>query len=194
MVKKTSEKILKKVTSILDRIDEKKVEDFLSEIIKSKTIFVVGAGRSGLVARAFAMRLMHLGFSVYIVGDTVTPSLKKNDLMIAVSGSGKTISVVSSIRTAILHQGRVISITANKNSELAKKSKVYVEMETSINSKNKEKDYTVSQLSGVSVTLTPLGTVFELSSLVFCDAIIAELMTRIGKTESDMKKHHANIE
>ncbi len=36
-------------------------------------IFVTGLGRTGLMARGFAMRLMHLGRRVYHVGDVITP-------------------------------------------------------------------------------------------------------------------------
>jgi 6-phospho-3-hexuloisomerase len=39
-----------------------------------------------------------------------------------------------------------------------------------------------------------LGTLFEVSVLIILDALIAELMTRLKKSESDLKKRHATIE
>ena len=39
------------------------------------------------------MRLMHLGFNVYVVGETVTPAVETDDLLIVISGSGETKSI-----------------------------------------------------------------------------------------------------
>ncbi|MBU1119363.1 6-phospho-3-hexuloisomerase [Patescibacteria group bacterium] len=194
MIKKTGKEIINKVASIINDLDEEQVDTFVDEIVKSRTIFVIGAGRSGLVARAFAMRLMHLGFSVYVVGDTVTPSLRPGDLLVAISGSGETASVVSSIITAREHKARVIAITGQEESTVAKGAGVFVKIQTVVRKEKKDRDYTANQLSGATATLTPLGTVFELSSLIFCDSVIAELMKIMGTTESEMKRQHANIE
>lgn len=49
----------------------KKIDEFIFALEDAKNIFVMGAGRSGFVAKAFAMRLMHLGYNVYVVGKTV---------------------------------------------------------------------------------------------------------------------------
>ena len=64
------------------------------EILKAKHIFVAGAGRSGMMARCFAMRLMHMGMKAYMVGEVVTPSMQEGDLLIITSGSGTTGSLV----------------------------------------------------------------------------------------------------
>ena len=61
----------------------------------SSRIFVAGAGRSGLCMRAFGMRLMHLGKTVYVVGETTTPSIAATDLLILGSGSGRTASLLA---------------------------------------------------------------------------------------------------
>jgi D-arabinose 5-phosphate isomerase GutQ len=42
------------------------------------------------MGRAFAMRLMHLGATSFVVGETITPSIQENDVFVAISGSGKT--------------------------------------------------------------------------------------------------------
>ncbi|KPJ68548.1 MAG: 6-phospho 3-hexuloisomerase, partial [Syntrophobacter sp. DG_60] len=75
---------------ITDGISPDEFKKFIEIIINSPRIYVVGAGRSGMVARAFAMRLVHLGRKVFVVGETVTPALRKEDTLLAVSGSGKT--------------------------------------------------------------------------------------------------------
>ena len=77
------------------KLDTGSVTLLVNGIIDSKTIFLMGAGRSGLAAKAFAMRLMHLGFDVYVVGETTTPAVQPDDLVIAVSGSGETPSIAN---------------------------------------------------------------------------------------------------
>ncbi|MDD1665656.1 MAG: SIS domain-containing protein, partial [Methanomicrobiales archaeon] len=62
-----------KVRSIANGISDEEVEGLIREILNAKRVYIMGAGRSGLVARAFAMRLMHLGLISYVVGETVTP-------------------------------------------------------------------------------------------------------------------------
>ena len=71
--------ILKNIENAVDYLEEDVIEDFENEILKAENIFVTGAGRSGLAAKAFAMRLMHLGLSAYVVGETISPAIHKND-------------------------------------------------------------------------------------------------------------------
>jgi 6-phospho-3-hexuloisomerase len=55
-------------------------------------------------------------------------------------------------------------------------------------------DYFARQILGIHEPLSPLGTLFEDTAMVVLDAVIAELMKRLGKNESDLAKRHANIE
>jgi 6-phospho-3-hexuloisomerase len=50
------------------------------------------------------------------------------------------------------------------------------------------------QIHGNYTSLTPLGTAFELTSLVFLDAIVSELMEKMKQTEADLKARHAVLE
>src|SRR5437773_11387674 len=81
-----------RVKDSIDHVSEREVSGFIELLVKEKSrrILVLGVGRSGLIGRGFAMRLMHLGFSVYVMGETITPAIGKGDLVIAISGSGKT--------------------------------------------------------------------------------------------------------
>jgi 6-phospho-3-hexuloisomerase len=40
----------------------------------------------------------------------------------------------------------------------------------------------------------PLGTSFEITSLIFLDSIIAQLIMLTGASEAELKKRHTNIE
>ncbi|HZU00229.1 MAG TPA: hypothetical protein VFA10_11235, partial [Ktedonobacteraceae bacterium] len=82
--------IVSEIEHVLSEVDETQVDTFADQLLAAPRVFVTGEGRSGLMAKAFAMRLMHLGLTVYVVGETTTPALKGSDSLVAVSGSGTT--------------------------------------------------------------------------------------------------------
>ena len=191
-IKKTAENITKHALEVINRIDEEQVEDMIQAISKSKSVFIVGSGRSGLIGMAFAMRLMHLGFVVYVIGDVTTPSINKDDCLVAISGSGETRTVTIAAETAAESGASVIGITTNTSSTLGK----FLDVAVNIESKSKEpwKYYTSHVLKGNYDDLTPMGTLFEDSTHLFLDGLIAEFMARLGKKEIDLKKRHTTIE
>ena len=78
-IKKTAEQITKHALMVINRIDEDQVNKMIEIILKSDSIFIVGSGRSELIGKAFAMRLMHLGFNVHVVGEVTAPAIKDTD-------------------------------------------------------------------------------------------------------------------
>jgi len=185
------------VAKLSNASDREQVEKMLGMLMEAwswgKIVLVVGAGRSGLVGRAFAMRLMHLGFRTYVVGETVTPGVGPNDLLIAISGSGTTGIVVAAAEAARRVGAKVIAITSFPDSPLAKTADHVVVVPGRAKT-SEETDYFSRQILGMHEPLAPLGTLFEIGTMVFLDSIIAELMHRLGKTEKEMKARHATIE
>jgi len=178
---------------ISDNEKDSMIDTLLNSRKEGRKIFVIGAGRSGLVAKAFAMRLMHMDFDVYVVGETIMPPMKKGDVLIAISGSGRTRTVVSVAEAAKSIGAKVIAITTYPDSPLAKLADIVVR----IPGRTKlaiEEDYIIRQVRGHHEPLAPLGTLFEVTTLVFLDGVVVELMSKLGITEEDMKERHANIE
>ena len=99
LMKSSIKAIIGNIVSAEEFLDEDSIEEF-ENIIESKNVFVTGAGRSGLAAKAFAMRLMHLGVSAYVVGETISPAIREDDCIIAISGSGETNTIVSAATIA----------------------------------------------------------------------------------------------
>jgi 6-phospho-3-hexuloisomerase len=161
--------------------------------VNSRKILVMGAGRSGLVGRAFAMRLKHLGFDVYVLGDTIVSPIRKDDVVIAISGSGRTALIVTAAEAAKTAGAVIVAITTYIDSPLAKIADIVIEVpgRTKI---SKVEDYFARQVLGIHEPLAPLGTLFEDCTMIFLDSIIAELMHRLRKTEEDLRQEHANIE
>ncbi len=179
------ETVKKFINNIENDLDENRISELINAIQGAKRVFVMGAGRSGFVAKAFAMRLMHLGYNVYVVGETVTPRIDKEDILIAISGSGETTSVVNISKKAKEVIGsKLVAITGNPNSSLAKMSDIVVLV------KGKLKNETNEELSQIA----PLGTMFELMSLIFLDGLVAELMKVKNLSEKDLAERHAVLE
>ena len=82
--------ITDELTDCLADLKEEQLSELELLIRKADKIFVAGAGRSLMMIRGLAMRLMHMGYKAYVVGETTTPALEPGDLLIIASGSGNT--------------------------------------------------------------------------------------------------------
>jgi len=170
-----------KVNEIVDKVSQKDIKRIKNLFFNSNNIFVYGAGRSGLVAKAFAIRLVHLGFQTFVIGESITKPVQKDDLVVIVSGSGETIPAVMTAEISHNLGANVVSITAKKKSEIAKFADVTLFISINYND-NERKQY------------APLGTLFEASVWIILDAIIADILDSKNETEDIMRKRHATLE
>ena len=175
------EYIQKKTKEILERVSEDDVKKVKKLFFKSNRIFVYGAGRSGLVAKAFAIRLVHLGYQTFVIGETISAPVTKGDLVVIVSGSGETIPAVMTAEIAHNLGADVVSITAKKHSEIAKYADITLYISSTCNEEDRKK-------------FAPLGTLFEASVWVLLDGIISDLLESKKETEEDMRSRHATLE
>ena len=185
------------VKKSIEDLDLGEVEKLIVLMLESRSrkIFTVGMGRSGFVARGFALRLMNLGFNVYFLGETITPAVEKGDLLIAISGTGATRMVLTAGAAARDIGAKVIAITSFPKSPLGKIADLIVSVKGKTKADvPKEEDYLTRQIIGEREPLTPLGSIFEINSMVFLDSLVVELMHRMGRTEADLKRRHATIE
>ena len=196
-LKAAVEEILSGAKRAIDELDERQVENLIRMIqeTQDKKIFVVGMGRSGFVGRAFALRLMNLGFNVYFLGETITPAAGKDDLVIAISGTGMTKLVVSAASAAKEIGTKIVAITSYKESQLGQMADqlVLIKGRTKMGWP-REEDYLARQILGEREPISPLGSVFENNCMVFLDGLVVELMYRMKKNENDLRSRHATIE
>ena len=156
-------------------------------------VLVMGAGRSGLVGKAFAMRLLHLGFNSYVLGETIVPSISRGDVAVAISGSGRTGLIVEAADAAKKVGAYVIAITTYPESPLGRLADLVV-MVPGRSKVSKMDDYFARQILGLHEPLAPLGTLFEDTAMLLLDGVIYYLMMRLNVTEDEMRNRHANIE
>jgi len=185
-VKSSVKNIISEISSVMEEINENTVEEVISEILKANKIFIVGAGRSGLVGKAFAMRLMQIGLRVYVVGETITPSMEEGDLLIAISNSGETRSVCLASQIAMSIKGNIVGITSNKNSRLAKKATKSIIIDTK--HRTDPNRFVQKGFHNEVPSFAPLGTLFEVSTFLFFEGLIGSLMERMNRKEEDLKK------
>ena len=194
LMKESIDAILNNIETAEEYLNEEDIADFIDILTKSKNIFVIGAGRSGLAGRAFAMRLMHLGLSSYVVGETISPAIYDDDCILAISGSGETNTCVNAAKISKSRGAKVLVLTSNLDSSLAKLADSVIYVHGRTKQEIDDEDYLKRQIKGNYTSLTPLGTAFELTSLIFLDGLVCELMNELGETESDLKSRHTVLE
>lgn len=171
------EYILGRIEKAVSSIDSSKVDAFIESLLSSKTIFIYGSGRSGLVGQFFAVRLVQLGLDVHFVGDMTTPIIGKDDLTILISRTGETMSAVQTANIARRVGSKVISVTSFRSSKLAHASNSVISLPFDDDSESAEH--------------APLGTLFEESVNIFFDSIVPTLMKKLNMDEQAMRKRHA---
>ena len=168
----------------LNSISEKESEKFLDRLLESRRVFVVGAGRSMLMLQAFAKRLWHLGKESYVVGETVTPAIGKGDLLVAVSGSGKTSGVINIVKRAGKYKADVVFITAFPSPSLKKMANLTITIPGVF----------PSRASTKPASCQLMASLFEQTLLLFCDTVCLVLKDRLKVSETQMRNNHANLE
>ncbi|MGC9319226.1 MAG: 6-phospho-3-hexuloisomerase [Armatimonadota bacterium] len=173
----------REICDVLARTDDQQVETLLDMIEEARSIFVSGAGRSGMMMSAFAMRLMHIGFSSYVVGESTTPAIEAGDLLIAGSGSGRTRMTYAAVEAAAARGARTAVITGHPDSALGQAADHCLHLQAPVVFINAHRP-----------TRQPPGTLFEQCLLAQCDAMILMLMHRRGITEETIRRRHTKFE
>lgn len=162
------------INTVLDNIDKKKIEELISLICRADKVFVVGTGRTLLMLQAFVKRLNHIGIKAYYAGEINEPPITGKDILIAGSGSGKTIIPVSIAKIAKQYNAKIIYIGSNPKSPVCKIADLFIK----IPCKSRQL----------------MNSLFEQGLLLLCDIICFIIA---GKKNMDIKKlleRHANLE
>ncbi len=164
------------------QIINEQLDNFIKEIDSHKRIFVYGTGRTGLMLKALAMRLMQMGYCSYVIGETITPSINNGDLLIIASASGETQSVCNTADVGKKQGADILVITGSQESTLCRYHKPLVRINTA------------TKCAGSEASIQPLGSLFEQMILLIADALILKMNRRDEKGITQMAKRHANIE
>lgn len=175
--------IARETAQCVSEIKEEEARRFYEDIRSAKRVYAWAPGRCGSILRCFIMRLMHLGFTTYFVGDTTTPAIGKGDLLLIACSAGYNVGIASIAERARGFGAKVVLFTIVPESLCQRNS-----------------DYTViipgatAAQGGIGHSIQPGGGKYEESLLIFLDAVIATLNHDMGDVLSQGIQLHANLE
>lgn len=184
--------------SLISRMDEEALSKWFERLFPRSGRYIIGGvGRSGLVARAFEMRLSHLNKTSYWERDFNTPSFQIGDVYVPITGSGNTYECIEGVKSAFKRGADVLPITTNPSSEL-------VEL---LKEKGREEDIAlvpvsdeyVEEICGSRRTTSWLVSeysmhrypIFEINASIFTNSVVAVGAEYLGIEEAGMKRLHA---
>lgn len=168
--------IVAKISAVMEKVDWASFTDLAHMLPRARHTFVTGAGRSGLVARGFGMRLMHAGLSAFIPGETITPATGAGDLLVAISCTGTTGFTDYLASRAHRLGAKVVVITASPDSSMACRADEVI----------------VVPADAEDIVLR--AALFEHATGLCLDAVFSVLSEKLKLDLETYRKRHANLE
>ncbi len=175
--------IADEIRAAVEEVREADLDALVEAIASAGKTFVYGAGRSGFMMQAFAMRLGHLGLNAWVVGETTTPAIGHGDLLIIGSGSGQTKTTLAIVEAACARGAKTACLTAHAESPIAQFSDLVVLIPSPVTKVDLDRP-----------SQQPVGSLFEQCLLVLGDGMVMRLATRLGTNQDEMRARHTKLE
>jgi 6-phospho-3-hexuloisomerase len=171
--------------SALAQITPEMAETLIGELEAAPRLFGCAAGRSGFILRGFLMRLMHLGYTVYFVGETTTPRIRPGELLVVMSGSGETAWAREMQRRANAVGARTLALTAHADSTIGREAQVVLTIPGTTK---------LTRTQETASVQCP-GSLFEQATFLFLEAVVLLLyQRRSGLDQGEILERHADLE
>jgi len=171
------------------QLDEAELSAMVSVLIAARRVFVTGQGRSGLVMRMFAMRLMHLGLQSYVIGETATPPAQAGDVLMIASASGETTVTCALAEKALGFGLTLMAFTTAPRSRLGKVTQHLVVIPAPA------KGHETGAVDNTDVaSIQLMGALFEQQVHVVCDALCLAIARLADIQTARLWERHANLE
>ena len=175
-VRVAGQDLLARIAAVMDQADWKGLLELAEMLPRARRTFVTGAGRSGLVARSFGMRLMHAGLPAFVPGETITPAAGDGDLLVAISCTGAT-GITDYIANRARQLGaQVVVLTADADSPLAAEADKLV------------------IIPATAPDIVRRAAVFEHAASLCLDAVFNVLAEKLKVDQEAFRQRHANLE
>lgn len=175
---------LSEIGAVAKRTSPESIEAFMTEIAAAKTMVLHGLGREGLMMKAFAMRLFHLGLDAHVLGDMTTPPLGEGDLLIVSAGPGWFSSISALCEIAHESGARIACITAQPDDDVSKTADFALHIPAQ----------TMADDLSETVSVLPMGSLFEGAQFLIFELVVIMLRDRMGETSETMRRRHTNME
>lgn len=178
------------IVAPLAATDTAALDAFIVAIDGARRIALHGVGREGLMMRALAMRLYHLGLDAHVVGDMTTPPLATGDLLIASAGPGGFATVGAYMRVAREAGAKVALLTARADAALRQLADVALV----VPARTMAEQAGAEQAGVAGAGVLPMGSAFEAAQFLLAEYLIASLCCRRNIGEATMRARHTNLE
>jgi 6-phospho-3-hexuloisomerase len=176
--------VLTEISQVLSKVSRSDLADLTDRLAGADRVFVAGEGRSGLMGKAFAMRLMHLGLTVHVLGETTTPSVAAGDTVIAISGSGTTHGTVRAAQTARNVGATVHAVSTDPGSPLGELADQVLTLPAATKYRRDDE----------APTVQPLSSLFDQVTHIALDVVCLDLAERRHVDNATARDAHSNTE
>lgn len=166
-------------------IDPAALESMVGELAQAKRVVCYGVGREGLMMRALAMRLYHMGLDAHVVGDMSCPPVGPGDLLVVSAGPGGFSTVDGLIGVARKAGARIACVTAQPGGSAPRAADVIFLIPAQ----------TMANDQGAAATsVLPMGSLFEGAQYLAFELLVLALRDRLAVDPQAMRARHTNLE
>ncbi len=182
---------LEELGAVLARLDAGAAETAVAEVAKAKRLALYGVGREGLMMKAFAMRLYHLGLDAHVVGDMSTPPLGQRDLLLVSAGPGHFSTVAALLEVASAAGARTLCVTAQPDGSVPQAAdNVLLLPAQTMAAQTMADDRKADQ----AASLLPMGSLYEGAQYLVFEILVLALRARLGESPESLRQRHTNLE
>lgn len=178
-----AERACGEILGALAQVDEDALRALVAEIRGARQIALHGVGREGLMMRALAMRLHHLGLNATPVGDMTAPALHGGDLLLVSAGPGRFATVEALMGVARDAGSRVTLLTAQADAPLRRLADLTLVLPVRTMASGADRP-----------AVLPMGSAYEGAQFVLFEHLVALLREALAVDEAAMRQRHTNLE
>ncbi|MFV2061947.1 MAG: 6-phospho-3-hexuloisomerase [Chloroflexota bacterium] len=179
----TLREVAAELAEVADRMDEAALEPAVAAIAGARRMMLFGCGREGLMMRALAMRLHHLGREVCMQGDMAAFPLGQGDLFLCAAGPGELPTASALCGVARAAGARVLVVTAEPNGATAALADDLLLIPAQTLARGSD-----------GPSILPMGSLFEGAMFMVFEVLVLRLRDTFGETPQSMRARHTNME
>ena len=165
-------------------VDGAQMEALVLTLAGAGRIACHGVGREGLMMRALAMRLYHMGLDAHVVGDMSCPPVGTGDVLVVSAGPGAFSTVMGLVGVARAAGAKVACVTATPDGSAARAADLVLLIPAQ----------TMANDQGAVTSVLPMGSLFEGAQYLTFELLILALRDHLGVDPAAMRARHTNLE
>lgn len=183
-IKDMNSKAVAELSTVIERIDPAQVEALIEALAGAKRVVLYGVGREGLMMKALAMRLFHMGLDAHVVGDMTTPPVGPGDMLLVSAGPGYFSTVEALMGVAKGSGARTVCFTAQPSGKVPANADLAVVLPAQ----------TMADDTSGPTSFLPMGSLYEGVQYLFYEYLVLLLRDHMGITPEQMRERHTNLE